>query len=201
MPPRVLRTVAATPSLPLAPEPAGHLTLVLAPRLGRVLGDAGIAPWPYLLTEAGVLAHYLRLCFVPAGQCLDYGWPVARNVWQVLPGALVVLPLLVGTLWALRRKPALGFLGTWFFLILAPTSSVVPFADPAFEHRMYLPLAAVVLGVVLALAELTRGQPAAEDGTAGDRHPFSKGWKWVSVLRRMSGPCLCGGAVLRQPGF
>ena len=38
MPPRVLRTVAATPSLPLAPEPAGHLTLVLAPTLSFQVG-------------------------------------------------------------------------------------------------------------------------------------------------------------------
>src|SRR3954470_4354637 len=33
MPPRVLCVVAATPSLPLAPAPAGQFTLVLAPTL------------------------------------------------------------------------------------------------------------------------------------------------------------------------
>jgi hypothetical protein len=33
MPPRVLCVVAATPSLPFAPAPAGQLTLVLAPTL------------------------------------------------------------------------------------------------------------------------------------------------------------------------
>ena len=41
------------------------------------------------------------------------------------------------------RRPALGFLGAWFFLILAPTSSFIPIEDAAFEHRMYLPLAAL----------------------------------------------------------
>jgi protein O-mannosyl-transferase len=40
-------------------------------------------------------------------------------------------------------------LGAWFFLILAPTSSVFPIRDLAFEHRMYLPLAAVVASVVI----------------------------------------------------
>src|SRR5262249_45584014 len=35
------------------------------------------------------------------------------------------------------------------FLILAPTSSVLPIADLAFEHRMYLPLAAVVVVAVV----------------------------------------------------
>ena len=32
-----------------------------------------------------------------------------------------------------------------FFFILAPSSSIVPIADLAFEHRMYLPLAAVIV--------------------------------------------------------
>ncbi|MBU0718071.1 MAG: tetratricopeptide repeat protein, partial [Planctomycetes bacterium] len=45
----------------------------------------------------------------------------------------------------------------WFFGILAPTSSFIPIRDPLFEHRMYLPLAAViVLAVVGARAVLRR---------------------------------------------
>jgi len=52
---------------------------------------------------------------------------------------------------ALWRRPKLGFLGACFFAILAPTSSVVPVATQAMaEHRMYLPLAAVVTFVVVA---------------------------------------------------
>ncbi len=50
----------------------------------------------------------------------------------------------------------LGFLGAWFFLILAPTSSFVPVRDAAFDHRMYLPLAAIVIGVILAVDHLWR---------------------------------------------
>ena len=41
-------------------------------------------------------------------------------------------------------------MGAWFFLILAPTSSVLPIRDLAFEHRMYLPLAAVVTAAIVA---------------------------------------------------
>jgi hypothetical protein len=48
-----------------------------------------------------------------------------------------------------RGRAMWGFLGAWFFLNLAPTSSVVPIADAAFEHRMYLPLAAIIVGVVM----------------------------------------------------
>jgi tetratricopeptide (TPR) repeat protein len=44
----------------------------------------------------------------------------------------------------------LGFCGLWFFLILAPTSSVVPLVtQTGAEHRIYLPLAGLVALVVL----------------------------------------------------
>ena len=61
---------------------------------------------------------------------------------QVLPQALLALALLAGTLWALRYRPAAGFLGAAFFLILAPTSLVPGTTQMIVEHRMYLPLAA-----------------------------------------------------------
>jgi hypothetical protein len=41
-----------------------------------------IPPWSYLLTQAGVITHYLRLAFWQDPLCLDYGygWPMARAV-------------------------------------------------------------------------------------------------------------------------
>jgi tetratricopeptide (TPR) repeat protein len=53
----------------------------------------------------------------------------------------------------IRRKPA-GFLGAWFFIILSVTSSFMPFSDLAYEHRMYLPLAAIAVAVVVGGFEL-----------------------------------------------
>jgi protein O-mannosyl-transferase len=48
------------------------------------------------------------------------------------------------------RRQAGGFVGAWFFLILAPTSSVMPLNGWPVEHHLYLPLAAVVTIVVWA---------------------------------------------------
>jgi tetratricopeptide (TPR) repeat protein len=47
-----------------------------------------------------------------------------------------------------------GWLGLTFFVILAPTSSVMPIADLAVEHRMYLASAVVIAGVVLTLGHV-----------------------------------------------
>jgi protein O-mannosyl-transferase len=82
--------------------------------------------------------------------CLDYGWPAAHSPSEVLLPGIIVLALLVLSIWTLAKRPAWGFLGAWFFVILAPTSSFVPISDAAFEHRMYLPLAAITSGTVLA---------------------------------------------------
>jgi len=124
--------------------------------------------WPsYLFTQPGAILHYLRLALWPAPLCFDYGWeygwPAARTLGEALPTSIAVAALLAGTAWAWRQKPAIGFLGAWFFIILAPTSSFVPLADLVVEHRMYLPLAAVVAAVVVGGFELggnlLSGQP------------------------------------------
>lgn len=108
-----------------------------------------ITPGEYAVTQAGVILHYLFLSLWPHPLCLDYAWPVARTVGAILWPAVAVTALFFGTVWALKFRPWLGFLGAWFFLILAPTSSFVPIRDPLFEHRMYLSLAALVVLVVV----------------------------------------------------
>jgi len=145
---------------------ATWLLLVLVLRDGR--GDwkqtagfafAGITPAHYALMQPAVILHYIRLAFWPDPLCLDYGWTYggapAQTVKAAWPGLLVVSGLLGATVWALRRNPPLGFLGAWFFIILAPTSSFIPLADPIFEHRMYLPLVAVVTITVLGAYQLS----------------------------------------------
>jgi tetratricopeptide (TPR) repeat protein len=117
---------------------------------------AGASPLQYAITQPGVILHYLQLAFWPAGLCLDYGWPAARTAAEVLPGLLIVGGLLAATIWGWRRHPELAFLGAWFFIILIPTSSFIPIADVAVEHRMYLPLAAVVAMTVAGLFEPLR---------------------------------------------
>jgi tetratricopeptide (TPR) repeat protein len=110
-----------------------------------------VTPWEYARTQPGVIVHYLRLSFWPSPLVLDYyDWPVARTAATVVPAGALVFALLVATIWALRYRPSVGFLGGWFFLILAPTSSVLPIiTEIAAERRMYLPLAAVIVLVVI----------------------------------------------------
>jgi tetratricopeptide (TPR) repeat protein len=113
------------------------------------LSDEDFTWWSYLWTQPGVILHYLRLALWPANLCLDYAWHAAQNVGDVLWPALVVIGLWLLTIWALVKQPGWGMLGIWFFAVLAPSSSFLPLEQAAFEHRMYLPLAAMVTGVVV----------------------------------------------------
>ncbi|MGO9527949.1 MAG: tetratricopeptide repeat protein [Verrucomicrobiia bacterium] len=110
----------------------------------------GVTWWAYLLTEPGVILYYLRLAAWPYPLCFDYyGWPIAVTGLSILLPTLVIVILLGATAWTCKKNTAWGVLGAWFFLILAPSSSIIPLDSPAFEHRMYLPLAAIVTGVVV----------------------------------------------------
>ncbi len=112
---------------------------------------ASVTPWQYAVSQPGVIFHYLRLAVWPDVLCFDYAWPLARTAGEMLVPGFGMAILLGASVWALRRAPALGFLGAAFFLILAPSSSIMPVADLAFEHRMYLPLAALLSGIVVGV--------------------------------------------------
>jgi tetratricopeptide (TPR) repeat protein len=121
------------------------------PHRNTGFGYEGLGPLRYAATQLGVVTHYLRLAVWPRPLVVDYfDWPLASTPRDVIAPAAVLTLLGAATAWALVRRPAWGFLGLWFFLILAPTSSILPSrAEIAAERRMYLPLAAVVTFVVL----------------------------------------------------
>ena len=114
--------------------------------------DSGMTSWDYLLTQCGFITHYLRLTFWPHPLVVDYGDLFVKFPMEIVPNAIVVCSLgaaTIGTLIVRRFRP-LGFLGVWFFFILAPSSSFVPLsAQVGAEHRMYLPLAAVLAATVV----------------------------------------------------
>jgi len=130
----------------------GYLIVNTGNRAGTAGLGTHVRSWEYLLTQCWAVPHYLRLSIWPRPLIFDYGMWLARDTAQVVSNASILAIILSGVLIALRYRPALGFLGAWFFLILAPTSSVVPVVSQTVaEHRMYLPLAAVLTLVVTGI--------------------------------------------------
>jgi protein O-mannosyl-transferase len=133
---------------------------------GGTAGFSAAIPWnSYAYTQFRAIAHYLRLSVWPRPLVFFYGSALGGPAPEMAADIVVVCALVLLAAWGLRRRTALGFAGAAFFLILAPSSSVVPVATETIaEHRMYLPLAVPAVLAALGLARLasfaTRGAGA-----------------------------------------
>ncbi|MEM7560583.1 MAG: tetratricopeptide repeat protein, partial [Planctomycetota bacterium] len=131
-------------------------------------------------TQPEIIWHYIGLVFWPRDLCFDYVWRVQSNPWIYLSLGGVIVAIISAALFGYSRSIAAtrssstsraeaatsassGFavgLASWmtltFFFVLAPTSSIVPIRDLAFEHRMYLPSAFIVAAVILVSWSLIR---------------------------------------------
>lgn len=144
-----------------------------SPRL-RVAEEAAasVSSFDYARIQAGALLRYLGLTAFPKDLVFDYGIvgdgvaiPQALSDYAI-PGALI-LALVAVTLWAMLRNRPTGAVAAIAFLLLAPSSSIVPIRlEPIAEHRMYLPIAALA---ILFVAALTRGLERVGPGRGARR--------------------------------
>lgn len=144
---------------PLLGLAAGWLLLAgLLAIFGNRGGTAGFgtaSSLDYALAQPAAILRYLRLALWPQPLVFDYGERLPAFDGAQLAALVILLVLFGATVWALARGTALGFVGAAFFLLLAPSSSVVPVASQFMaEHRLYAPLAVVVTLVVLAAHRL-----------------------------------------------
>jgi protein O-mannosyl-transferase len=169
-----------------------------------------VSPLAYAGLQCWAIVRYLRLALWPSELIFDYGMarggaPVPHSFAQIWPFALIVAALLALTVQATRRRSALGFLGAAFFLLLAPSSSFVPVAlDPIAEHRMYLPLAAVIALVVLgvrALLERATARPRFAGAALAVACVAALGWRTVERNRDFASDLtLWSDTAAKRPG-
>lgn len=134
----------------------GALVWVNHGRGGSVGASAGVDAFTYVLTQAWAIVRYLQLTVCPAGLTFDYGMVVVERVTAIILPGVFLIAALGASAWALWRRNAAGVAGAAFFLLLAPSSSIVPIATQTIaEHRMYLALAPLLL---LLCAAAARGQ-------------------------------------------
>lgn len=114
-------------------------------------GTGAVTWWAYFFRQWSAVTTYLKLSLWPYPLVLDYGCDVVWEIRSVaLQGALLLLLGVVTAAGAIRNRgwavPAAAF-----FLILGPSSSIMPLpAQTMAEHRMYLPLAGGLVLLVLA---------------------------------------------------
>ncbi len=122
---------------------------------GESAGFGGAMSWyGYLYTQCWAIAHYLRLIFWPSPLSIDYGYQLIHGA-RGIAGVVLLSAFAIATLFAWTRVERLGwfaFLGSMFFMLLAPSSSVVPVVlEVAAERRVYLALAAILVLIVVGV--------------------------------------------------
>jgi protein O-mannosyl-transferase len=123
--------------------------------------QAGLPAYVWWFTQAKVLSLYLRLSIWP--------WPLiihreTRLIWTFSDALPWLLPMVLaagGTLYLLWRRNPLGYLGAWLFVILLPTMAMPMPSEAVAERRMYLPLAAIEVLLVVGGYALLRRQVEA----------------------------------------
>jgi Tfp pilus assembly protein PilF len=131
----------------------------------------GLTPAEYVLTALNAHLTYIRLLVFPIGQNADHDYRVATALFEypTLVSFLCYLGLWAFGISLARKRPAVSFSTLWFLITLLPVSFAVALMglrldDVIFEHRLYLPGAAIMValssGAVWAAGKL-RGAPRA----------------------------------------
>jgi tetratricopeptide (TPR) repeat protein len=154
-------------------------------RSGSIGFGVEVSWWDYGLTQFQAIERYLQLAFWPHPLAFEYGTFWVTDFGSTMPGVLLVVALVALTVWALLRRPVWGFLGFWFFAILAPTSLVPGTTQMIVEHRMYLALAPLAVAIAVggdAWATRIFGRRGAAAEARGERI-------WLAVLLIFGGVC------------
>jgi Tfp pilus assembly protein PilF len=119
----------------------------------------GMTWYAYFYSQCWAIAHYLSLIAVPTSLTVDYGTQPIHGARGVV-GLILLSAFAVATLVAWTKVSRFGwfaFAGSWFFLLLAPSSSFVPIGtEIAAERRIYLALAAILVLVVVGAESIRR---------------------------------------------
>ncbi|MET0232511.1 MAG: hypothetical protein ABW186_16390 [Rhodanobacteraceae bacterium] len=119
-----------------------------------------------LLTEPRVICDYLVWILLPLPRWMGvYHDDIAISTGLFSPLSTFVsigfLVVLVAVAWRLRKRtPALAFAVGWFLVGHSMESTVLPL-ELAFDHRNYLPMAGLILGIVCLVAPWLRGRLGA----------------------------------------
>jgi tetratricopeptide (TPR) repeat protein len=118
----------------------------------------GTKPLEYLITQPFVILHYFCEFLLPTSLSADTDWKLLPSVWDIrfFGGCIFILLMLVAAFYTSKSKRMrpIAFGIAWFFIALAPTSSIIPLGEVLNDHRMYFPFVGLVLSATWALGLL-----------------------------------------------
>jgi Flp pilus assembly protein TadD len=142
----------------------GGAYAAVASGLRETAPTPGLPLWgAYLVSQPRVILKYLALVLLPVGQTIDHDPPQPTSALEAgVLGPVVALTLAFGgaavLAWRARERSGIARISllalAWIPLCLGVESSVIPLPDRMFEHRMYLPMAGICMGLGVGAAWL-----------------------------------------------
>jgi tetratricopeptide (TPR) repeat protein len=112
-------------------------------------------PWESVLTQANVIIQYFKLLLLPLPGWLnvDHDFQVSKLLFEypTIVSVSVILLLFILASILIKKSRLVSFSILFFFVVLAPTSSVLPILDIMVEYRLYLPVFSYALMIALGL--------------------------------------------------
>ncbi|KKP26500.1 MAG: Tetratricopeptide TPR_2 repeat protein [candidate division TM6 bacterium GW2011_GWE2_31_21] len=121
------------------------LKLTASNNRGNILTQSAtqmITPMHYLISEFKVILHYLFIFIWPFGISVEYDWKLASGFFAMdsfFPFlALAAIGFTVIKLALKKQFEYLTFGLIWFFITIAPRSSIIPSAELICDYKTYL---------------------------------------------------------------
>jgi tetratricopeptide (TPR) repeat protein len=131
--------------------PSVALMLTALGGRGSSAGLDSASPWLYLLTQAKAIWLYLARIVWPQGLVFDYGDFLSSGLAESGGWLLLTATVFAGVVYGFGRDPVGWLAPLLFFVLLGPTSSVIPVKTQTIaEHRAYLASACLIVPVVAA---------------------------------------------------
>ncbi|MDQ2901744.1 MAG: tetratricopeptide repeat protein [Acidobacteriota bacterium] len=145
--------------IPMAAATAAGILFLLrylstAPTIGFHIKD--LSWYQYFFTECRAFFVYARLFLFPAGQNVDYDFPISQTVSDhgAIFAMLAIIALVGAAIYFRHRYPLASYGFLMSLILFAPTSSFVPIADVIAERRLYLPFIGLLLIPIEFLSRL-----------------------------------------------
>jgi Flp pilus assembly protein TadD len=120
--------------------------------------------WAYLATSAWVWVRYVGLYFLPMGLTADTDLRLFTGFDPRTAAGAALLFLSLAAAWRTSRDEStrpIAFGILWFWIAIAPTSTVVPLAEVTNDHRYFIGFIGLNLAVVWTLVLLAHRAPVA----------------------------------------
>ena len=133
-------------------------TAVLPNNVGNMItanAEQTINPLTYFMSQFKVVVHYIFMFLWPFNISVDYDWKMPSTFFstEVILPLLLLLSLLAGTLFLLRKDTThlIAFCSLWFFIGLAPRSTIIPSTELVADYKTYFSSFGIFLLLALAL--------------------------------------------------